>query len=182
MLIEETQGKKEQEKPPIKAVIFDLDGLLIDSETLWSGARNQILDRFGARVTPEDKKYIMGRDYKDNVAYTINKYNVPLSSEEFIKQEQQALDKLYDQKLKLMPGARRLIQQVDDAGLVRGIATSAPRKRLELSLKKLGIKGFSVRVSGDDVSHGKPNPEIFIKTAENMVIDPKNCVVLEDSR
>lgn len=177
----EAKMRKESEKQPIKAVIFDLDGLVVDSEPLWTEARNKLLSQFDARVTAEDKLKTMGGGYREGIDYFINKYDLPMTFEEFSKQEQDILDRLYSKKLKFKPGAAELIQKLKESNIVIAIATSVPRKRLEFALKRLSLGGFDVMITGDDIKKGKPDPEIFLKAAEKLGVDPKECVVLEDS-
>lgn len=181
MVAEEGKAKKEAERPPIKAVIFDFDGLLVDSEPLWSEARNSILENFGFKLKPEDKAKTMGGGYREGVDYFINEYELPLTFEEFAKKEQLILDELYENKLTYKLGAVELIKKLKAGGILVAIATSAPRKRLEFALEKLSLDGFDALVTGDDIENGKPDPKIFLKTAEKLGIDPKTCVVLEDS-
>lgn len=181
MLTGEAIENKEQEKPPVKAVIFDLDGLLIDSEPLWSEARNSILGEFGAELTAEDKAQTMGIGYREGLNYFIDRYNLPLTFEEFAQREQIILDKLYESKLAYKPGAAELIEKLKGTDILTAVATSAPRRRLEFALRKLSLDGFNALVTGDDIEKGKPDPEIFLKTAEKLDVDPKSCVVLEDS-
>lgn len=179
-----TEGKigNEQEKPPIGAVIFDLDGLLIDSEPLWSEARNQIFSRYGLKYTLSDKRETMGGDYKGGVSHFIKKYRLPLSAKNFIKQEYSILNELYSQKLRLMPGAAKLLQKIDEFGLLRAIASSGPKNRVDFAIKLLNISGFSVVTTGDDVVNGKPDPELFLKTSKSLGVPASTCVVLEDAR
>lgn len=181
MVNEEDKAKTEVEKPPIKAVIFDFDGLLVDSEPLWSEARNSILEQFGFKLKPEDKAKTMGGGYREGVDYFINEYGLPLTFEEFAREEQLILDELYEKKLTNKPGAVELVKNLRVDGILVAIATSAPRKRLEFALKKLSLNGFDTLVTGDDIENGKPDPEIFLKTAEKLGIDPQTCIVLEDS-
>jgi len=181
MVDEELKLKTEVEKPPIKAVIFDLDGLLVDSEPLWTEARNKVLGEFGVGYDEEDKRLLMGRDYRVGLEYLINRYKLVVSVHDLAIKEQKILEGLFKKKLKLMPGAKELINEVDNSELKKAIATSSPRSRLESALNKLNLKGFSVIVTGDDIVHGKPDPEIFLKAAQKLWVDPASCLVLEDS-
>lgn len=166
---------------PIKAVIFDFDGLLVDSEPLWSEARNSILKDFDVQITHQDKAKTMGGGYREGINYLIDKYNLPFTFEEFSHREQVILDELYEKKLAYKPGAAELVKKLRNAHVVTAIATSVPKERLEFALKKLSFDGFDAIVTGDDIKKGKPDPEIFIKTGEKLGVDPKSCVVLEDS-
>lgn len=181
MVDEEKRSKKEAEKPPIEAVIFDFDGLLVDSEPLWSEARNQIFNRYGLRYTLSDKRETMGGDYKGGISYFIKKYRLPISVKNFIMQEQSILDELYNQKLRLTPGSAKLLQEIDEFGLLRAIASSGPKNRVDFAIKLLNISGFSVVTTGNDVVNGKPDPELFLKTSNSLGVPANTCVVLEDA-
>lgn len=181
MLTGEAKENKEQEKPPIKAVIFDLDGVLIDSEPLWSEGRKQVLSQYGAVYLPEDKKVTLGRDYRTGVAYIIERYNLPLTVDEYADAEKQILDKLYEEQLKLMPGVCELLDKLDQVQIPKAIATSSSRRRLNLVMKLVELKNFDATVCGDEVRNGKPAPDIFLKAARRLGVEPNVCVVLEDS-
>ena len=175
------QKNQERERPSIKAVIFDFDGLIVDSEPLWTDARNEVLGQFGFSVTSEDKRRTMGGGYREGLNYFIVRYRLPLSDDDFAAQEQAILDELYKTKLTFKPGVTELVNSLKKFGVPLAIATSGPRSRLNSALEKLSLTGIGVVVTGDDIEKGKPDPEIFIKTANKLGADPKFCVVLEDS-
>lgn len=166
----------------LKGVIFDLDGLLVDSEGLWTEGRNIILSKYEVSYTPEDKKQTMGGDYHRGLRYVINHYNLPLTVEEFEARERKILDKLESEKLKLMPGAQEILQELDRNKIRRAIATSAHRDRLEFVKRNVDLDWFDAEVTGEEIEKGKPAPDIFLKVAEKLGIEAKNSVVLEDSK
>ena len=166
----------------LKAVIFDMDGLLIDSEPLWSEARTKILGEFGKVYSKKDKKLVMGRRYSWVVNLIVRTYKLPISNTEFATKEQAYLDALFVEKLTFMPGAKVIVDNVRQAGLKTAVATSSPRVRLVSASKKLKLKDFDAKVTGDEIVEGKPNPEIFLTTAKKLEVAPKSCVVLEDSK
>lgn len=166
----------------IKAVIFDLDGLLIDSEPLWSEGRNVVLREFGVSYSLEDKKKTMGGDYHKGLEYVIDRYDLPLTVDEFKKRERKILDRLELEKLKLMPGVQEFLKRLDQNKIPRAIATSAFRERLEFVKNILYLWGFVAEVTGEEIENGKPAPDIFLKVAEKLDVEPRSCVVLEDSK
>ena len=166
----------------IKAVIFDLDGLLIDSEPLWTEGRNIILREFGVSYSLEDKKKTMGGDYHKGLEYVIDRYSLPLTVKEFEKRERRILDELELKKLKFMPSAQEFLKLIDKAKVLRAIATSAFRPRLEFVKNILNLSGFAAEVTGEEIENGKPAPDIFLKVAEKLSVGPKDSVVLEDSK
>jgi len=168
--------------PKLKAIIFDLDGVLVDSEVLWSEGRNKMMKPFGQKYSLEDKKSTMGGDYRAGIRLIIKRYNLPLTVAEFIIKEKKIMDEMYRKKLKLMNGVKKLIQEIDNFGIDRAIATSSSRQRLELAKSVVGLRGFNAEVTGDEINNGKPAPDIFLKAADKLKIEYANCVVLEDSR
>lgn len=172
---------KEKEKPQIEAVIFDLDGLLIDTEPLWSEGRKIVLVKYGVEYSPNLKKRTMGGDYRTGLAMIIDRCNLPLTVEEFARAEKKILDDLYTKKLKFMPGAMEFVKKIDEANILRAIATSSSRRRLNLVKSILNLYGFDAEVTGDEVENGKPAPDIFLKAAEKLGVRLPNCVVLEDA-
>lgn len=176
----ELLNPKEKEKPPIKAVIFDFDGLLVDSEGSWSKARGKMLQKYNRTYTLEEKRQLMGRDYKETVLWMIANYNLPISPEEYIEEEQEILRKLYE-RVCLMPGVLNFMNQLDERFILKAVASSNTRSRVESTLRRLNINNFKAIVSGDDVQKGKPHPEIFLTTASLLGLSPNSCVVLEDS-
>lgn len=165
-----------------KAVIFDLDGLLIDSEALWTEARNTAIKPFGASITAEFKKNIMGRDYEDGLQYIIDHFNLALTIDEFEKEEKAALEKIYQKRLKFMPGAEELLQEIGKTEIKKAITTGSDRRLLNLVKKVLQIGQFDVEITNDQIENGKPAPDIFLKAAENLSVGFQNCLVLEDSK
>ena len=96
--MEETVSTSEREKSSLQLIIFDMDGLLIDSEPLWLLSRKEILQQFRQVYTPEDKKKVMGTDYEVGVQMLIDEYNLPITVGEFSEMEVKILDNLFEKK------------------------------------------------------------------------------------
>lgn len=165
----------------LQAIIFDLDGLLVDSEPLWYESRKIILDNYGINYTIEEKKKVMAGDYFAGLRTIIKDYGLLITEEEFAEEEKRLLFELYPKKLKYMPGAKRLLKEISGSNLPRAIATSSFRLRFDLTDKIVGLKGFEVVVTGEQIKNGKPAPDIYLAAAKRLKVDPKSCVVLEDA-
>lgn len=165
----------------IKAVIFDLDGLLIDSEQLWTDARNIVLKPFNVLITADIKKKVIGRDYETGLKYVIDYFKIPITVDQFAEKEAKVLDEIYKKKLTFMPGAEELIGEINRNEIKMAVTTGSNRKRLDLVKNILGLDGFVAEVTGDEIEKGKPAPDMFIKTCEKLMIKANSCVVVEDS-
>ena len=179
--MEETVSTSEREKSSLQLIIFDMDGLLIDSEPLWLLSRKEILQQFRQVYTPEDKKKVMGTDYEVGVQMLIDEYNLPITVGEFSEMEVKILDNLFEKKLRFMPGAKEFLDRVDAVGIPKAIATSSNRHRLNLTNRVLGLDDFDASVTGEEIKKGKPEPNIYLAAAEKLGIEPDNCLALEDA-
>lgn len=167
---------------PIQALIFDMDGLLVDSEPLADAAMVEFLRRHGKRAREEYAPQLLGRRLPDAVALFIEWYGLEGEIGELTSEFDALRTEMIIGNLALMPGASEIISFARDAGLRLGLATSNRRHQAVISLAETGLTGqFDAEVSGDDVSQGKPFPEIFLTTARLLGVGPSHCVVLEDA-
>lgn len=165
-----------------KTVIFDLDGLLIDSEPLWSEATKALLAKRGIAYDPKMKSKYMGFRQNEAVKLLKDAYEIEDDIKTLAQERNKLVIDLYENRLKMMPGAEKIINRLYKEQYTLAIATSSPREVLEYVLKKLGIKKyFQTIISGDDVKNGKPDPDIYLLTADKLKVNPKDCIVLEDS-
>lgn len=167
----------------IKAVIFDLDGLLIDSERFWDEADTILLKKRG--FTPTHKLFLkrLGTGHLP----TMQIYKDEFSMEESVDSlSADRLEIFYDilwKDLQLMEGARTLIENLKNNNIALAIATGGhTQENLARILKELNISShFSSLVTGSEVQRQKPYPDIFLKAAEGLTIDPADCLVFEDA-
>jgi len=168
-------------KPMIKGVIFDLDGLLVDSEPINFEADAVLLSEFGVTYTKENHKNVLGRSIIDGLNYFIDEFKLNISAPEMIEKRKRHQLALIP-KIKLMPGALELLDYCLSKNYKLGLATSGFREYAETVLKKCAVKKyFPVVLTADDVVNGKPSPEIFEKIASALGLLPEECLVLEDS-
>lgn len=167
----------------IKAVIFDMDGILIDSEPIQMKAINQVTQRWGIRLKDEDFIPMIGRRLSDDFSHLKDTFHIPVDYTEFVKLKNTAYEGLIcKEPVGEMPGVSRLLDELEKGGFYRAIASGSSRRDIDLVLKKLQLTGrFDVITSGDEVKSGKPEPEIYLLTADRLKISPGECLVLEDT-
>ncbi len=167
----------------IKAVIFDLDGLLIDSETWWGKADVELLGRRGFIPTEELFIRRLGTGNRKTVEIYKEEFDIKEDIEELIKERLEIYFDLLDKNLCLMEGAFDLITRLKSEGKLLAIATSGPyADRIEKMMKKLNIfEYFSAFVTGEEVKNPKPFPDIFLVAAGNLGISSNQCLVMEDA-
>lgn len=167
-----------------KCIIFDMDGVLINSEPLHFEFEEILFDSLGITVDRKQHETFVGTTSKTMWTIIKKTHNPPFSVSELILKERSGfLVYLKNQKsLNLIQGIPELLDRLTDAGFILALASSSPHKLINYILSECNIdEYFPVRISGDDVINGKPDPDIFIKTAELTGIKPENCLVIEDS-
>ena len=177
-----------KEFPKISHILFDMDGLLLDTERLYTVAQQKILDRFGIQFTWEVKSKMMGRKALDavNVMLDIYKLRDKISAEDFLKERESILDELFP-ACELMPGVEKLLLHLHRHGIPMAVATSSHSRNYKLKTetkhKHLFEKVFHHVITGDEVANSKPSPDIFQLAAKGFTsdIDPKLVLVFEDA-
>jgi HAD superfamily hydrolase (TIGR01509 family) len=166
----------------IRGVIFDMDGLMVDSEPVQLRAVNDALRPLGISVSEADFMDMVGRRAIDNFRELKRRYGFGESPGQVEERKDRAYLKRVRGELKPMPGLFRVIEMCEAKGLLLALASSSPLKDIRGTLEILGLENrFSFIVSGDDVKRGKPDPEIFLKAAERCGQPPSSLLVLEDS-
>ncbi|CAI6056152.1 Phosphoglycolate phosphatase [Paenibacillus sp. JJ-100] len=179
------QMENEHHHLPIQGVIFDMDGVLIDSEPIYFEIERSSFDHFGAAVTVEEHHSFVGVTLESMWQQVINKYQVKVPLEEILVYHQQHVmeQMLAHTELVGMPGVERWVQWLHEQQIPIAVASSSPRALIDLIMEKTGLGSyFEVRMTGEEVEHGKPAPDIFLAAAERIGISPEHCLVIEDSR
>lgn len=167
----------------IQTVIFDMDGTLVDSERVsqeaWQGAAVDL----GVELSGEFTRSFIGRNVVSVRALLAERLGGSVdAANEAIRLHNVHFDELSQTDLTLMPGAREALDQLQAAGFPLALATSTYREKALMRLERFGLgDAFATITCGDDVENGKPAPDIFLKAAERMGVDPAHCAVIEDS-
>ena len=167
----------------IEAVIFDMDGVLIDSYSMHKEALEIVAEEYGFQVTESDFVSLFGKTGFEGMRSL--QYCKDWNDEkilEFCDHQDKMFRKIFKKKPVLIEGAIEFAENLFTAGIPTAIGTSAPRENVEIFLDLINVRHlFKNFVSCDDVSKGKPDPEIFIRCAELTNKKPENCLVFEDS-
>jgi len=164
-----------------EAVVFDLDGVLIDSEAVWNAAREEVAERHGGRWLEEAQREMMGMSSTEWSSYMHDRLGVQLSPEEISATVVSRLEELYRKRLPLLDGARETVIALARVWRL-ALASSANRPIIELVLDLAGLaQDFAVTVSSEEVARGKPAPDVYFEAARRLEVAPSSCVAVEDS-
>ena len=163
------------------AVIFDCDGTLVDSEPLARTAWERALAPYGYVLTDADAEASVGLPYPRVHAYFADRADLP-AAEPFWVEFSGELFALIDSELAPFEDAVSAARELRERGVPVGVASSSPRDRLHRTLRRAGLlDAFDVVVAGDEVTNGKPAPDMFLLAAERLGVPAEECVVIEDS-
>jgi len=167
----------------IQAAIFDMDGVLTDSEPLINAAAIAMFREKGLVVQPEDFLPFVGAGENRYIGGVAETYGFPLEILAAKKRTYEIYLELVPVRLEAFPGAQTLVGVCREAGLRTAVASSADRIKIEANLRKIGLppESWDAIVTGDDVERTKPFPDIFLSAARMMGLDPAQCVVIEDA-
>jgi len=161
--------------------IFDMDGSLVDSMWVWTAIDREFLGRHGYEVPEGFQKDLGGMSLKEMSYYFKKRFSLPASPEEIQEEWNRMAFYKYRHEVPLKPGAEALLAWLKERHIKAGIATSNSRKLAEALLESLGLSDyFHAVVTGDEVTKGKPDPEIYLKASRKMGADPDRCLVFED--
>jgi len=168
----------------IKGVIFDMDGLMFDTERLWDTLWEPACQALGVPM-PEDTEsfYASGRGLAGQYLQEhVHKYFPQVDPQKMLDKIWQIGDERFAQGVPCKPGLKELLALLEERGLPRIVASSSPRNMIEQNLQTTGTaRYFHDIVCGADVEHSKPAPDIFLEAARRLGLDIRDCLVLEDS-
>ena len=165
----------------LAAVLFDMDGLLVDTEPLWLETETEVMARLGARWTKADQEYLLGGSMERTVSYVLAKATKPAAPEEIAHwMIEGMLKRAAEGRVVVQPGARELLEEVAAAGIPYALVTSSQREFAEAVMQGTGLR-FPVTVTAAEVARTKPDPEPYQLAAKLLDAAPENCVALEDS-
>jgi HAD superfamily hydrolase (TIGR01509 family) len=165
----------------VEAVIFDLDGVLLDSEQAWDEARKDLVAETGGTWTDTATRDMMGMSSLEWPVYVRDELHVPLTVEEINADIVRRMVEGYRRELPLLPGAREAVERIAARWPI-GLASSSNREVIDEVLRDMGVDGlFRATVSSEEVGRGKPAPDVWLEAARRMGVDPQRTVAIEDS-
>ncbi|MCW2600708.1 MAG: putative hydrolase [Frankiales bacterium] len=167
----------------LHAVLWDMDGLLVDSEPVWTVAETELAAQLGGEWSEQLKATIVGTRLDVAVPAILEHYSRPTGPQDVAWASQWLLGRmveLFAAGPVLMPGVPELLAALRDAHVPMALVSSSYRVLVDAVLRH-DLAAFDVTVAGDEVGHGKPHPEPYLTAAALLGVDPRNCVVLEDS-
>ncbi|MGN6794111.1 MAG: HAD family hydrolase [Streptosporangiaceae bacterium] len=174
-----------QASEQLQAVLFDMDGLLVNTEPLWFEVEHEVMARLGAQWTTEDQQALVGGSLHRSVDYLLSRATRPTSHDEVADWLVGGMaDLLAEREAVLMPGASDLLAEVREAGIPQILVTSSEQVIMDAVLTSLARHdiAFTATVCGADVREPKPDPEPYLLAAALIGADPGGCVALEDSQ
>lgn len=168
---------------PIQAILFDMDGTLVDSERVSQAAWKLAARDLGFELPDALIQSFIGRTAPSVHALVANHlHGDEALAEECFRLHHVHFDRICETDLALMPGAREALEQLSAAGYPLALATSTYRAKAVPRLERFGLRDmFVTMTTGDEIENGKPAPDIFLLSAERMGVEPANCAVIEDS-
>lgn len=166
-----------------RAVLFDMDGVLVDSERFISAAAIRMFEEHGVRVKEEDFLPFVGTGENRYIGGVAEKYGVRFELERAKARTYEIYAGLVRGKLRALPGAVEFVNRSRARGLACAVATSADRVKLEVNLREIGLPAdtFDALVNGLDVERKKPHPDIYLEAARRLGVEPGRCLVVEDA-
>ncbi|GAC48431.1 HAD family hydrolase [Gordonia aichiensis] len=166
------------------AVLWDMDGTLLDSEKLWDIAVAELSARHGYAMTPELRESTLGNSMTDALTKVFDASGVSPDARDYAADERWLLDRvaqLFADDLPWRPGAQEALTTIADAGIPMALVTNTVRELTDQALETIGAHFFAATVCGDEVENGKPAPDPYLRAASLLGVDASACVAVEDS-
>lgn len=164
------------------AFIFDMDGLMLDTQSIAHQALKMTSKDFGLAITDEMCNSVRGLNESNTFSYLENSWEVRISESDYFSKFHNYYEKLLDENIPIKVGLVELLDTLDFHKIPKAIATSTNYDLAIKKLKRTNLKSrFPIVVGGDQVKQGKPFPDIFLKAAQLLLVEPNTCIVLEDS-
>jgi HAD superfamily hydrolase (TIGR01509 family) len=165
----------------IEAVVFDLDGVIVDSEQVWDEVREAYVRETGGTYTDESARDMMGMSSPEWSRYVAGSLHVPGTPEEINAAIVERMLERYGEEPPLIPGAVEAVRRIA-AWVPLAIASSSNRELIDVVLRVSGLSGdFAATVSSEEVPRGKPSPDVYLEAAHRLGADPARCGAVEDS-
>ncbi len=165
-----------------KAVLFDMDGVIFNTEDIAHKVLESFAERCGRQFTEDHHKAILGTSESYWSKFMCDQFQLGMMPEEFSRQFWNERNKLVVRELKVMDGALAAIDKIREQGIKIALVTNSPRKQATILLDRFNLcSRFSVIVTGDEVKRGKPNPEPYLKAVCELGLQACECIVVEDT-
>jgi HAD superfamily hydrolase (TIGR01509 family) len=165
----------------IEAVVFDLDGVLVQTEELWDEVRSGLAEERGAQYDDEAQRAMMGMSSLEWSEYMHSELGLPESPEEISDEVVRRMEARYRERLPLIAGAREAVERLAERWPL-GVASSSNRPLIDAVLELSGLGGFfAATVSSEEVPRGKPAPDVYLEAAGQLGVDAERCAAIEDS-
>jgi HAD superfamily hydrolase (TIGR01509 family) len=164
-----------------RALVFDLDGILLDSEQVWNEAKERVVRERGGRWRGDAPRHMMGMSSPEWARYLREELGVPLDVDAISDEVVRRMDRIYREGLPLIDGAVEAVERLA-ASVPLGLASSSNREIIDLFLELTGLgPRFAATVSSEEVERGKPAPDVYLQVLRRMDADPPRSVAVEDS-
>jgi len=163
------------------AVLWDLDGTLVDTEPSWNAAQHRLVASYGGTWSEEHALQVVGSDLLDSAHYIKAVGGIPLEPEQIVRRLVDEMLSVMHAEITWRPGARELLAEVRAMHVPCALVTMSYRVLADAVVAALPAGTFATTVTGDEVHHGKPHPEPYLTAARSLGVDPEHCVVIEDS-
>jgi HAD superfamily hydrolase (TIGR01509 family) len=167
---------------PFRAVIFDLDGVLADSEPWWNQIDAKLLAEYGVTYRGEYHRNVLGVSYRLAVEFYKTAFRISAPVEELMRRRGEIATEFFANRVSLFPSAKTTLVELDEMNLRLAVATSSVGASARPFLDRTGITSFfSIIITGEEIERGKPHPDIYMRVAEKLEVSASVCLVIEDA-